>query len=790
MRCVASFVFFWQVVSFAFGLEPTAYVNPVAALSVGTENAWEDYGFGDPFVMRHNGVYYLYPSTRDDSIGVKCWSSRDLVSWKYEGLCSTDPTTKGAYAPEIYRGADAFYMTTSPAGKGHYIYRSESPTGPFERVVDNFGLSIDGSVFVDDDGRGYFFSASNHGILEYRMDSETRVDPKPIANFPAMDGAWTEGPTMFKRDGVYYMTYTGNHVFSRGYRIDASAGTTRDDQRSTPNNPILISTDGALYGIGHNSVVKGPNLDLYYVVYHSLVGRGTIRGWPVRETNVDRLSFNGLDVAVVGPTRTSQNIPMPDAALWFDSEDDLSRLRVFPENARTPAIVDGALRLDKGSVATLDGDFTGDFTAEFNIAFASDDGAAGAIFCRTDDSNYGALEVDLGANSASVSFVVDGKETTRSFELPPVFDKKASFKVFRSFQIERSGNRFTFYLDDRIIAEEISSIPSGKVGYFSKSGDVRFGFIGATRWTQGRSARELVEPVPGTVYASYRADFPDASSRERRLERIGANDSFGAPIDVAAPGRYDVAVYYESTVDSAAELTVGSNRVDVDLPNGRCVAILRALELPAGGNRFDLVGKKGSFALDRLEIAESKEDAAFEDFANSIDKPSYSDGDWRSENGVLSLVAKGKDQPFGKRLYGKNGWGDCRVEATFATSDLFSDKALLIRASKPALGGPNSSPSLGRDFLFGYAVSIDADYVVLTKYRYAEQIVEKARLSAAPRGKVALRVDAAGNRIVVCVDGVKMIDYVDPAPFLSGRVGVKGTGAKDAIVDLRVAPLR
>ena len=168
------------IVSTTANLDGAEYRNPVSA-QIG--DAWEDYGFGDPFVMRYNGRYYLYPSTRDDQVGVKCWSSRDLVSWRYEGLCAVDPTTKGAYAPEIFRGHDAFYMATSPAGKGHYIYRSESPTGPFERATDNFGLSIDGSVFIDDDGEGYFYSASDRGVLAYRMTTETQVDPRPTSEW-------------------------------------------------------------------------------------------------------------------------------------------------------------------------------------------------------------------------------------------------------------------------------------------------------------------------------------------------------------------------------------------------------------------------------------------------------------------------------------------------------------------------------------------------------------------------------------------------------------------------------
>ena len=222
------------------------YRNPVA--SAETPDAWPDYGFGDPFVLRFNGRYYLYPSTRDDQIGVRCWSSRDLTNWRYEGVCCVDPTSKGAYAPEVFRWNDAFYMITSPAGRGHYVYRAAAPVGPFERVTENFGLSIDGSAFIDDEPNAetgaadaYFYSAADPAILAYRMKAPNVVDPKPLATKLNMRG-WTEGPNVFRVDGVYYATYCGNHVFSRGYRIDAASGPSPLDLSPVPDNPVLVST--------------------------------------------------------------------------------------------------------------------------------------------------------------------------------------------------------------------------------------------------------------------------------------------------------------------------------------------------------------------------------------------------------------------------------------------------------------------------------------------------------------------------------------------------------------------
>ena len=124
-----------------------------------TLNAWENYGFGDPFVMRHNGKYYLYSSTHDWYTGIKVWSSDNLVDWKYEGICAIDDRLKSAYAPEVTYYNGNFYMYTSPAGNGHYVLKADNPLVPFNIMTDNLGNSIDGHVFIDDNGKWYFYHA-------------------------------------------------------------------------------------------------------------------------------------------------------------------------------------------------------------------------------------------------------------------------------------------------------------------------------------------------------------------------------------------------------------------------------------------------------------------------------------------------------------------------------------------------------------------------------------------------------------------------------------------------------
>ena len=125
---------------------------------------------------------------------------------------------------------------------------------------------------------------------------------------------------IIKRDGYYFMTYTGNHIRSAGYRVHYAVA---EDGPLGPyvegeNNPLLLSTDDHFHGLGHNSLVLGPDLDGYYIVYHNIYNRLDAH---VRKMNIDRLVFNGKRMAVLGPTTFPQTAPrLPDFYTWIDEE--------------------------------------------------------------------------------------------------------------------------------------------------------------------------------------------------------------------------------------------------------------------------------------------------------------------------------------------------------------------------------------------------------------------------------------------------------------------------------------
>ena len=335
-------------------------------------NQWTAYGVGDPFVLRWNGRYYLYCSTKNFETGVRAWVSDDLVHYEQitgEGLetgyVTNDPCTLGAYAPEVMYYNGYFYMAQSQAGNGHYILRSEKPEGPFVPITGNFGESIDGSFFIDDDEQIYFLRASNTGIRIIQVNEDFTMGSSRTLDNTVL-GGWTEGPYMLKRDGNYYLTYTGNHVTSEGYRIAYSYSEDEVFARDafTEGEGIILSTDTDYNGLGHSSTVLGPDLDSYYIAYHNL----NSSGGPNRSNNLARLSFSGTEM-IVEHAELNQNI-VPNRPT-FETNDGSNLEKV------------GNFELSTTSTGEV-------FSAEYNFIGNN----VQTVFSYIDENNYSYLNLD------------------------------------------------------------------------------------------------------------------------------------------------------------------------------------------------------------------------------------------------------------------------------------------------------------------------------------------------------------------------------------------------------------
>lgn len=189
----------------------------------------------DPFVLCHNGTYYLYGTDsattwhgRPD--GFSCWTSQDLNNWQGPfQVFSPDESffaDRNYWAPECYAFDGRFFLITTFGApdrkKGIYILSSDSPLGPFamhsdEALTPTDWTCIDGTLYRDDDEIPWLiFSHTFEDVPTGDMAaiplSRDLKKPAgdPVVLFQAADAPWARpvpfAKTEFGLDGDVYFT--------------------------------------------------------------------------------------------------------------------------------------------------------------------------------------------------------------------------------------------------------------------------------------------------------------------------------------------------------------------------------------------------------------------------------------------------------------------------------------------------------------------------------------------------------------------------------------------------------
>jgi beta-xylosidase len=297
--------------------------------------------FADPFVLAVDGAYYAYGTgsvVRDRAFEVL--RSPDLVHWETVGGALerlAEPWATDYWAPEVAQDGDRFYMYYSVGedDKGHLIRVAvaDRPEGPFRDqglvLTPDERFAIDPHPFRDEDGQWYLFYA--HDVLEGdrvgttvavdRLIDMTRLAGEPRTLLRASDD-WQifkrgremygkvydwhtlEGPFVRRRDGRYYLIYSGGAWEEPSYGLSyAVSDHPMGPYREPITGPAILRTvPDAILGPGHASVVTGPDGE-DWLAYHAWDAERTARRfW------LDRLRW-GAD----GPERSGPN-PGPQPA--------------------------------------------------------------------------------------------------------------------------------------------------------------------------------------------------------------------------------------------------------------------------------------------------------------------------------------------------------------------------------------------------------------------------------------------------------------------------------------------
>ncbi|WP_246563212.1 family 43 glycosylhydrolase [Paenibacillus montaniterrae] len=781
--------------------ETATYMNPLPAL----EEEWVDYGNGDPFVLRHNGQYYLYVSTKDHRTGIKAWTSDNLLDWRYVGLVADDHETTGAYAPEVVYWNGKFYMYTSPAGNGHYVYESHSPEGPFQKVTDNLGMSIDGSVFIDDDGSWYFTHAGTTGIVGVPMSSPTEFGLGQVIEGTFL-GHWTEGSMIIKRNGLYYMTLTGNHVFSKGYRIHyaVSDQSPLGPYRMPQHNPIAISTEGDFYGLGHSSTVLGPDLDSYYLVYHNLLGRSA-EGPPVRAMNIDRLVFNGSKMDLLGPTNVDQPAPrMPELASHLNKQVDEQLWR--------------SERGEQGGKIVSVKETAPFFTAEYNFALEdlSEKGWLQFIFNYKGPDQYDAVMLLPHEHKLKVIRFMNGAETELAAQdFLPGMDLSA----LHTLRLVQHEHALQLYWDGLEQLKLAASGSGGAIGYRYEQLTPTLQYTAFSNTAAGSSDYDALKPIPGTIEAVHylqgeNRGFYTSNKNEHAPIRMAdgitiqetgqgdyalllqdSRDWVRYGINAAESGEYAVSIM-SNLAHSEAELELivddehsSRYKLERSAQNKHDEAVaweksrLGTIKLEQGYHTITVRAIKGSVLWSNMRF-DAVDSSSFH-IENLLESSTSEDvhGDWSFNEGWYSSSNEQQDV----KLYGgSTRWSDYSIETKVRLGDDASGNAgILLRVTNES-----DFPHQVADALSGYYVAITPTKLELYKLNYDSVMLHAAKIKLPAGGDISLKVEAVAETITVYVAGEKVLSYTDPYAFMVGKVGLRSQFARSiALTDLSIKSL-
>ncbi|MGX1832197.1 glycoside hydrolase family 43 protein [Paenibacillus taichungensis] len=305
--------------------------------------------YPDPSIVKAEPFFYLICSSFEYFPGVPIFRSPDLIHWEQIGnvldrISQLDLTgqksSDGIYAPTLRYHEGTFYMiTTDVRGIGNFYVTATNPAGPWSDPMRIPYGGIDPSLFFDDDGKVYVTAQQgadydSHAI-QYEIDITTgEALSEPQVVWHGDGGPWTEGPHLYKINGLYYM-------------MSASGGTAKDHREIIGRSdnpygpferypePILTHRhlDHPIQYLGHADLVEDHHGDWWAVFLgvrltedgYSVLGRETFlapvvwnNGWPHMDNNEGTVS---LDMAVQRSPMTAPSILDGHAAVVEGQED-------------------------------------------------------------------------------------------------------------------------------------------------------------------------------------------------------------------------------------------------------------------------------------------------------------------------------------------------------------------------------------------------------------------------------------------------------------------------------------
>ncbi len=400
-KSVSMCVYLW-ILFFAFNAQAQIYKNPVIPGD-----------FPDPSIIRVGDDFYATATTGDWLPGFPILHSKDLINWQTVGAVFKQKPAwaKGdLWAPEITQDKGRFFVyytarrdegknkkgtlcvAVATADKPDGIYTDRGPL-----VCQEIG-SLDPDFTRDENGKPYLIWKEDGNdrrqptwLYAQELDeSGTKLLGKPaklFRNTEPWEGGVIEGAYILRRNGYFYLFYSGNACCGRScnYALGvARSKTLLGKWEKNPANPILPANE-TWQCPGHGSIVSSAdNRD--FLLYHAY--RKGSQGFNIgREALLDEVKFadgwatindgKGASAAAAAPFKNyTQNFQKIFADMFSDSY--LDPVWQFPFNNSQRQITDnGFLKISDGKsenepeALVAERTVSGNYTATTLIKFVS-----------------------------------------------------------------------------------------------------------------------------------------------------------------------------------------------------------------------------------------------------------------------------------------------------------------------------------------------------------------------------------------------------------------------------------
>lgn len=220
-----------------------------ALITLTSSLAWADYPImshrylADPGSLVFQGRVYLYSSNDDDNgldsgyamHSIVCVSTSDMKNWTDHGIVFQVPANaswaSNSWAPQPIERSGTIYLYFGNSASGVGVASSTNPIGGFKDAKGGYLVNaktpgaagpnswiFDPGAFIDDDGQAYL-SFGGNGVNNGRiikLGSDLISVTGSAVSLSTSN--FFEASFLFKRNGIYYLTYSTNPA--NGIRID------------------------------------------------------------------------------------------------------------------------------------------------------------------------------------------------------------------------------------------------------------------------------------------------------------------------------------------------------------------------------------------------------------------------------------------------------------------------------------------------------------------------------------------------------------------------------------------